>query len=75
MKKFKHFDAEVMVQTLESGAFLKAAKKDGINLVELPILNHRVFTYSVDGIKKYAVLVPGAEFETVYTLQLRFQRI
>lgn len=67
MKNFTHYGVDVMVQTINAGAFFRAAKRDGIELTELPILEHRVFTYSMDSINKFVVLVADSESETIYT--------
>lgn len=57
VKKYVHNHIEVLRQIIDT-KFTQALRKKGLGFVELPLLSHHVVTYTVDGQKKYALIVP-----------------
>lgn len=55
MNKFMHYGAEVTVQSL-AHSFEDDLKKEGIEYVELPLLENKVLRYCYNGKKRYAYI-------------------
>lgn len=64
MKKYLHYNEEVIYQQLADTSFKDELKKNDIDYMELPILDSDVITYIKDGKRKYACIVVNNTAET-----------
>lgn len=55
-----HYGVEVIVQTTKLN-FKEELIKNGYDYIDLPPLDKEVITYTKDGVKKYALIVPFGE--------------
>lgn len=58
MEKYIHYGIEVIYQVIDTfkGNFRQTLKENGIEWVDLPILNPNVITYVKDGVRRYACI-------------------
>lgn len=70
MTTYTHYGIEVKYSQIEDITFAEQMKKENVQCVALPILEHDVYECTKDGIKKYAVVEqvnwPDAYLENVY---------
>lgn len=70
LKKYTHYGIEVIYQvidTFKNSNFRQALKENGIEWVDLPILEPDVLTYIKDGVRRYACIEECPEdTEAVY---------
>lgn len=62
MMECTHYGERVLVQTLEH-RFEQDLKKANIDYIVLPLLDHEVYKYNVDGKTRYALVVSCGNFE------------
>lgn len=56
-ENYLHNNVHVIRQVSDT-PFANVLRANGVGFVELPLIDHRVYQYCVDGIKKYACIVP-----------------
>ena len=63
MEKYVHYGRDVVRQVCVDSSFKDFLKKQGIVYNELPILEKDVLTYTIDGVKKYAIITYPSAIE------------
>ena len=56
MNKFKHYGKDVWVQTFTETNWIEGLKKNGLEYVALPDLEHEVYKYVKNGKERYALI-------------------
>lgn len=73
MNKFKHYGKDVWVQTFTEINWVDGLKKNGLEYVALPDLEHEVYKYVKNGKERYALIhypdVPEEALQEVYIIE------
>lgn len=73
MNKFKHYGKDVWVQTFTETNWVDGLKKNGLEYVALPDLEHEVYKYVKNGKERYALIhypdVPEEALQEVYIIE------
>lgn len=73
MNKFKHYGKDVWVQTFTETNWIEGLKKNGLEYVALPDLEHEVYKYVKNGKERYALInypdVPEEALQEVYIIE------